>query len=366
VKPIHKSSHPRRDQGVVKQEMLPRQRDSSSLHELSSQFDNIFSSFEKNEIEKYILPCKIVAQEMHQELENGGSIANLSPREFGLEFKKRTLYRVGGATKVSHEWSTDPGKAPCILTQWYGDPQPSASDIFRLQEIIDIFAKILENRISQILATGSRQKHPELLLPVALLGHEYISTQNSSVYHELQKVIAAAKDSFSIQNGDPFHSAKISNRSVNALVRLAPDDKSIHKFTDAELHECQKRMSDLLKGMDDETADCFDIISAIWLKQANHPESMATIKADDFLRYRALKPQKSGSGRRGGYKSKSRQDIADHISRLENLWITVIDTKAPELASESGKSSRNKMTKWQASGRVILVESVLEKKSGKE
>jgi DNA-binding XRE family transcriptional regulator len=116
--------------------------------------------------------------------------------------------------------------------------------------------------------------------------------------------------------------------------------------------------------MDDLTADVFDIISAAWLKRAEHPEAMVTVTADEFLQYRGLQPKTSGTERRGGYREEQRQKIAHHIAILASTWVTVFTMDVTQ-KNEKGRWQR---TKWRGESRAVVVTSQFgqEQKTGDE
>jgi DNA-binding XRE family transcriptional regulator len=111
-------------------------------------------------------------------------------------------------------------------------------------------------------------------------------------------------------------------------------------------------MAQEVMEMSDLTADVLDVISAIWLKRAAHPESTVWFTVDDFLRYRGLKPQKSGSGRRGGYKDAWRNEIARQVGILGDFWITV---QQMEVTKVSG--SKRTRTTWAGESRALVLSS---------
>src|SRR5208337_3023740 len=143
------------------------------------------------------------------------------------------------------------------------------------------------------------------------------------------------------------------SQKLKALAQLKPGPLDIEPYlADQDLLEWQERMSRAVMEMSDLTADVLDVISAVWLRQADHWESMVWFKADDFLQYRGLKPQKSGSGRRGGYKDEWRKEIAKQVGILSNAWITVHEMEVSEVSR--GKRTR---TTWTGESRAVVVSS---------
>ena len=169
-----------------------------------------------------------------------------------------------------------------------------------------------------------------------------IETNSSILFHNFRSSFSRPYN-FDESNG--LHTADLSNekQTMIALAQLRPNYSETHQ-----------RMAELVMSMGDLTADVLDIISAAWINQATNPGTTIDITADDFLSYRGLQPQKSGTGRRGGYKNKARQEIASQIEILENMWLVVSEMTAyEEFETKNGK--RRMPRKWQGESRVIIV-----------
>jgi len=169
-----------------------------------------------------------------------------------------------------------------------------------------------------------------------------IETNASILFHNFRSSFSRP---YNLDESNGLHTADLSNekQTMIALAQLRPNYSETHQ-----------RMAELVMSMGDLTADVLDIISAAWINQATNPGATIDITADDFLSYRGLQPQKSGSGRRGGYKNKARQEIASQIEILENMWLVVSEMTAyEEFETKNGK--RRMPRKWQGESRVIIV-----------
>lgn len=147
-------------------------------------------------------------------------------------------------------------------------------------------------------------------------------------------------------------------QTLQAVAQVKPDYlETEHYLSDIEPLKLQERMAYLVMSMSDLTADVLDIISAKWIEQQlTHPDATIDITADDFLIYRGLQPQKSGTGRRGGFKNEARQQIARQIQILESIWLIVSEmTIYEEFETKNGKRRRSR--KWQGESKVITVSS---------
>lgn len=183
-----------------------------------------------------------------------------------------------------------------------------------------------------------------------------LEVDNSLLYHKLRD--AFAEKQFFIPEGTKWPTANLSSRSksLNAVAQLKPDPAEACSFTDQQIGEWQKRMAEAVMAMDDLTADVLDFICAAWLREAHHPEAMVTVTADDFLRLRALKPQKGGSGRRGGFKDELRRKVAKQIDVLSSTWITVLEMETVEIA-QGKRGPFRKRTRWQGESMALVVSS---------
>ncbi len=130
----------------------------------------------------------------------------------------------------------------------------------------------------------------------------YLMIPNAYFYRDFGVIITGGKDSFQQSNG--AFTADISGKLVSASIEFKTSDGD-HIDTG------------------DLTMDVLDIICAFWIRQVNHAEESIWISTDDILKARKIKPQKSGTGRRGGYKAKSRKKIANQVDTLANIWITI-------------------------------------------
>jgi hypothetical protein len=155
------------------------------------------------------------------------------------------------------------------------------------------------------------------------------------------------------------------NKKLIATAELRPDLRETGaSLSQTELTRWQERVAQNLLLMDDITADVMDLISSAWIEQANHYEAMAVVTADDFLRFRGLKQQKNGAGRRGGYKKEWRQLIARHIDILANTWITVTAMDVTEKVVK-GTRKQWRRVKWQGESRAFVITSILAQKTKK-
>ncbi len=100
------------------------------------------------------------------------------------------------------------------------------------------------------------------------------------------------------------------------LKQPSPQDQALaYGFADAESRAA------FATSRGDLSADLLDILSSLWLQRAES-ETPLELSADEILRFRGIQAQKSGSGRRGGYDAKWREQIAQHLELLAQIWLS--------------------------------------------
>lgn len=195
--------------------------------------------------------------------------------------------------------------------------------------------------------------------PRHLPGGALLEVDNSTLYHSFRAALARGAKIFTIPTDGHWPTADLTTRrqTIRAMAQLRPDPIETEPFLSGhQLSDWQTRMREYVMSLDDLTADVLDVISAIWLRQVAHPDAMALIHADDFLRLRGLKPHKGGSGWRGGYKEEARQDIAQRIDALRNTWIRVFEMDVTE-EIPGPRGPRRKRAKWAGESAAIVVSS---------
>lgn len=186
-----------------------------------------------------------------------------------------------------------------------------------------------------------------------------LEVDNSTLYHSFRMALARGAKVFSIPPDGTWPTADLTTRrqTIRAVAQLRPDPVETEPYLSGpQLTDWQTRMRDYVMSLDDLTADVLDVISAVWLRQVVHPDAMALLRADDFLRLRGLKPHKSGTGWRGGYKEESRLDIAHRIEALRNTWIRVLEMDVTE-EIPGPRGPRRKRAKWAGESAAIVVSS---------
>jgi hypothetical protein len=185
--------------------------------------------------------------------------------------------------------------------------------------------------------------------------NELIQVGSSAIYQEFRNILVEGKKRFDMPEFEEWPTAIIDNKSVKGTMNVRPDPKVVGQYLNPdELAIWQKRMQTHIMGMNDLTADVFDIVTYRWLQTAKHPEAMVTITADELLKMRGLQPQKSGQYR-GGFKKEKKELITQHIHILSNTWIYIDEIELPVI--EDGK---RQLKKFNPRSPAIVISSILD------
>jgi len=172
----------------------------------------------------------------------------------------------------------------------------------------------------------------------------FLTIGSMKPYYEFTRLLSGGR--FDIKEGQKWPSASFN--SVNGEVYLKPLDADRKPILGDNLTHFQELMQGKVMELEKHghlTADIFDILVNKWLKTARYPEAMVKISINDFLEVRGLKPMKRGEDRRSGYTDAQRQQIAQQIDLLDNVYITITEMdvypKGQKKKSVRGLSGRS-------------------------
>ncbi len=130
--------------------------------------------------------------------------------------------------------------------------------------------------------------------------------------------------------------AKIVNNLLKGTVQLKLDEES--RLTSTWLSQIWQQV-EILSELD---VDIFDALCHIYLAKSTMIQDGIEIQFDDLLNLRGLKPKLGGSGRRGGYETKQRQQVLKALSILQDLWIEMEDVVVYEKGKRMKKSMKGR------------------------
>jgi len=191
---------------------------------------------------------------------------------------------------------------------------------------------------------------PEGLEPEAFI-NDLIAVGNSPVHYGFRHALARGQFD-EIEQGWP--AADISGKTFKGKAYF----KEQVSITTSEeyLSALQETMKEKVLGLGkhgDLCADIFDIITAKWLKTAQHEQDTVKISADEFLLARGLKARLQ-VGKRGGFEEEQRRAIQEQIEYLDQAWVTVREMDVIRL-TDKGK---RKKEKWREDKKALIIEGV--------
>ena len=183
----------------------------------------------------------------------------------------------------------------------------------------------------------------------------FLTTFSGVLYQQIRTVIGGNQFFLSFDQEWPTAKLDTAKGTLKGIAQVYPNFKNkLDYISEQEMESYKMEMRQMAREMDDETVDVLDFISHTWLKTAHHPEEMITITADDILRFRGLQEQKSGTGRRGGYKDSWRRRIAKHLSILENIRIKAEYPAIKEIISGHRLLRRQFIPETVAGGLLVI------------
>lgn len=165
---------------------------------------------------------------------------------------------------------------------------------------------------------------------------QYLSVASNLAYQALRDVVA--KQQFREIPDSPWPTAILQRDGAIGIAQLRPIEADDPFPLEPER---KQRLVELMWSqraeLSDLDADVLDLLSAIWLQQARTPNDPAIVTVDDCLRLRGLAPKLAGTGRRGGFSSKQREEFLYALGRIESTWL-----KMSEIETYSGKGRPQK------------------------
>jgi DNA-binding XRE family transcriptional regulator len=196
-----------------------------------------------------------------------------------------------------------------------------ANQLDSLNFILEIEKTISRKNKKPIRNPNEEKKRKSEIATESLLKKDFLSVSSSASYQAMREVVALKR--FKEDTASPYPTAFVEKASIRGKIQLTPlETKAVYgdklKELEASMWKKREQLSDL-------HVDVIDAMCATWIVQAGSDESRAVITADDILKLRGLKPHKSGTGRRGGYTMKQREEVIEAIQDLENIWFEITE-----------------------------------------
>lgn len=218
----------------------------------------------------------------------------------------------------------------------------SSEYMLNLQEIEDWIGSYREEirefvvPYVEIEENSSTIVSPNQTVVTQLLNQSFIESGSALLFHRLRETIS--KNEFKTEMD--FPTALITEKAIQATAQLR-DINTPHLLSSEEIQQWKNLTAQAITSMDDLTADIFDIISILWMKQANHKDQMIEFHTDDALNLRRVQGRKEIAGYQSGYRKKERDEIMKRLAALTTIWIRIerdslkfVDADSKEVVDE--------------------------------
>jgi DNA-binding transcriptional regulator YiaG len=150
-----------------------------------------------------------------------------------------------------------------------------------------------------------------------LLAEESVEAGSSIFYHKIREAIS--KNQFSDNDGIP--TLKLATGNKKHVAQLLTDLDQV-TLTNSEVEQWEGLMASAITSMDDFTADIFDSVSILWMKQASSKTDMICFSHEDVLKMRNIQKHKNLNGYES-FRKKDRAETMKRLAALASIWVHV-------------------------------------------
>ncbi|PSL41261.1 helix-turn-helix protein [Salsuginibacillus halophilus] len=166
---------------------------------------------------------------------------------------------------------------------------------------------------------------------------EIMESGSFSSYQQMRESISMNK----FKNGEKLEPVEIDVGNQRHVAEIRTEKGSGVMLNNAEAAQWEQLVTSAITSMDDLTADAFDVISLLWMKQAEHPADMIHFSHEDVLEMRGLEKATSASGRQY-YQKKHRDAVMERLTALTSIWIHAEEDEDVELVDDDEASNYKK------------------------
>lgn len=150
--------------------------------------------------------------------------------------------------------------------------------------------------------------------------NNYLIVMSNAIYQFTAE--ALSNQQFGKVDHSPHPTAMMRHHIFTGQIQVIPKEAAStgRSISDLALDMWQK-----IENLSELDVDVMDAVCHLYLAQSMQLTTSVKIQIDDLLNMRGLKPKLSGSGRRGGFEQKQREQVLNALSLLQNIWITVED-----------------------------------------
>jgi hypothetical protein len=148
-----------------------------------------------------------------------------------------------------------------------------------------------------------------------LIRDGFLKTSNSELLYEFRQSLY---DNENYEVSDDIATTYIDKDKVNALIQIKPDNN------ESDLNSIKYKVLEQLSRLSDATADIFDIMNNLWARNATNQDKSVLISSADVCASMGYLPQKTSDGtNRSAYRKKQLRMVAEQVSLLSTMKITV-------------------------------------------
>lgn len=182
----------------------------------------------------------------------------------------------------------------------------------------------------------------------------YTPVVSGELNYLMRRMMAQGPDSIDAVETE-WPAATLRGESVQAEVVFTAYAQSPRALVpDEQVAIYQERMWNLVRSMDDLTADVWDAIVSQWVSEARTPEAKIWVSVDRILSYRGLSSY-STDGRRGGFTAAQRQAITECLLRIMAMRVQVFSMTVLEEHDLGDGQRRFQPVKRQIGGPALEV-----------
>jgi len=175
----------------------------------------------------------------------------------------------------------------------------------------------------------------------AAIFDKMLSVPSGKAWNALQEIVATRD--FHLGGNSPWPTAQLNKKGARGTAQLRPAAMDEQPFMPPdEVEAWSKIMWRHRQQMTALDVDVMDALAAIYLQRTRNPNESAAADVDELLAMRGLKPKKSGSGTRGGYRPEQRAEVMAALYRIQSIWLDMAEMEVIEEGPKGGRKRASK------------------------
>lgn len=215
----------------------------------------------------------------------------------------------------------------------------------RYEDIVKMYADIKAHQMAEaiegegdlLMEALAFEPVPDHSRPwIDLEGNNHFLTDLTPWVHKTKVALAAAKENFTTE-GDGLPMVP----EVRLKARPPYDSFDESLLSPDEMAVTREKMWEIVRGMNDITADLLDIIINKHMESGAKPHDAIRLDLNEVLAMRGIKPKTKGEYT-AGYREEDYHQITRHLNALYHIWID--EVKREFFVIEEGENGKQKRT----------------------